>query len=156
MGVNLTVTEPGTGINKDQGNEFPPGTTVAGTDGTRWIYVHASAAIAQYQVVGISEVFEAAPLTKAMAGDGWYVGFAQVAFADNDFGWVAIEGTNIKCKVLSNCAKDVSLYTSNTAGSLDDAASNQIKIDGVVAVSGVGATARAVTLMATGPRSATF
>ncbi|MBF0311512.1 MAG: hypothetical protein HQL56_18530 [Magnetococcales bacterium] len=156
LGVNLTVTEPGSGTNGDQGNDFPLGTTVAGTDGTRWMFVHAAGAITQYQVVGIDENFEASPLTKAMADDGWFIGFAQIAFADNDFGWVAIEGSNIKGKCLANCALDVSLYTSATAGSLDDASTSQTKIDGVVAVSAVGSTAAAVTLIATGPRASTF
>jgi len=155
LGIDLTATPAGTGTSFDEGNEFILGTRVRTQNGGEYIYVHASAAIAQFDAVGIDEGFEAAPLTKGMADDGWVIGFAQVAFADNDFGWVALSGADIGCNLLISCAADVSLYTSGTAGKLDDSSTSQTKIDGVVAVTTITA-ATSAEVIATYPRSATF
>ena len=156
VGVDLAVTVTGTGTSYDQGNEFALGTPMQGTDGQRYVYAHASAAIAQYDWVGIDENWEAAPLTKAMADDGWAIGVAQVAAADNDFVWVAVGGHNLSGNVLANCAADVALYTSATAGKLDDDATAQTKIDGAVTVAANGGATAAVEVLLTAPRSATF
>lgn len=157
LGANFSVTTAGTGTNSDQGGLFELGQQVIANDGSAWMYVHASAAIAQYDAVGISETFEAAPLSKAMADDGWNIGFAQVAFDDNDFGWVALRGgKGLKVNLLGSCAADVPLYTSGTAGSLDDTSTSQTKIDGIVNVTAVATAAAASTVIATWPRSGTF
>jgi hypothetical protein len=156
LGVDFTATPAGTGTSFDQGNEFELGTQVTANDGSVWLYVHASAAIAQYDVVGVSEAYEAAPLSKAMADDGWIIGLAQVAFADNDFGWVALKGTkSLKISLAASCAADVALYTTSTAGTLDDASTSQTKIDGLVAVTSIS-TATSSTCIATWPKSTTF
>ena len=138
-GVDLAATKAGTGSSYDQGGEHPLGMRVTGPDGTEWMYVHASGAITQYDAVGIDENYEAAALTKAIADDGHTVGFAQVAFADNAFGWVALRGSNINVRLAASCAADVSLYTTSVAGVLDDTSASQTKINGVTAV--VAATA---------------
>jgi hypothetical protein len=157
IGVNLTQTVAGTGTSYNEGDQWPLGKIVTGIDGGRYMRVHASAAITQYQAVGVDENYEAAPLSKTMADDGWMIGFAQVAASDNDFFWLAMTGSNIKCKTLTDCAADVALYTSGTAGSLDDDSSSQTKIDGVVAVSAAtSATATNVEVIATYPRASTF
>lgn len=150
VGVDLTATP--TTI------EHTLGEMHTGTDGTMWVYVQANGAIAQYDFVGIDENYQAACLTDAMAGDGWIIGAAQVAFADNDYGWVAIKGSNISGNVLVSCAADVALYGSATAGSLDDSSTTgTVKIEGVVAVAAVGTAAGgAVEIIFTSPRSTTF
>jgi hypothetical protein len=154
-----TVTSPTLGVDftaTPTSADFALGTKVQGSDGTEWVYVQASGAITQYQFVGIDENFQAAALTKAMADDGWAVGAAQSAFADDDYGWVAIGGSNVSGNLLTLCAADVALYTSGTAGALDDTASSQTKIDGIVAVTGgvTGTTATEVIMIS--PRSTTF
>jgi len=158
-GVNLTTTVAGTGTNSDEGNDFALGTIVEGTNGTEFMYVHASAAVTQYDVVGIDEDFEAAPLSKDMADDGWTIGLSQVAAADNDFFWVALKGAGgtdgLQANVLTSCAADVALYTSATDGSLDDSSTSQTKIDGIVAVTAVN-TAGSTPVIATWPKSTTF
>lgn len=155
IGVNLAATVAGSGTSSDEGNEFQVGKRVTGQDGQEYMYVHASAAIAQYDVVGISETFEAAPLSKAMADDGWMIGAAQVALADNDFGWVCVKGV-AEINVLASCAPDVTLYTTGTAGSLDDNSTSQTKIAGVVQVDAAVTSATNTTAILTFPRSATF
>lgn len=142
VGVDLTKLTAGTGASFNQGNEFALGTRVTATDGSNWVYVHAAAAIAQYDCVAIDENFEATPMTKALADAGHGVGFAQVAFDDNDFGWVAVNAPgNITVNVLASCAADVQLYTSGTAGALDDTSASQTLIRGVVLVAAATNTA---------------
>lgn len=155
IGIDLSKKIAGTGSSSDQGDQFLLGQKVNATDGGVYMRVHASGAIAQYDFVGIDENFEAAPLTTAMADDGWNIGVAQVAADDNDFLWVACAGSNINGAVLANCAADVALYTSGTAGSLDDATTTT-KVDGVVAVTAVGTAAGNVEVILTHPKSSGF
>lgn len=155
LGVDLDATIAGTGTSSDEGNDFALGARVNAEDGQVYMYVHASAAISQYDVVGISETFEAAPLTKAMADDGWGIGAAQVAFADNDFGWVCISGV-AEINVLASCAPDVKLYTTGTAGKLDDATASQTAIDGIVQADAAVTSAANTTAILTWPRSSSF
>ena len=131
------------------------GDTAKGTDATEWMYVQANGAITQYDFVGIDENFQAASLTTAMVGDGWYIGVAQVAFSDNDYGWVATRGSNINGNFLTTVAADVALYSSGTAGSLDDLSSNGTKIDGIVCVTGTTEATNAEVIM-TFTKSTTF
>lgn len=133
VGVDFSTTTAGTTTDGENAL-FSLGTRVTGTDGTSWVYVQASAAITQYDAVAITENFQATPLTKALADAGHMVGFAQVAFSDNDLGWVAVNGTNITCRVAGSCAADVQLYTTGNAGILDDTSASQTLIRGVVAV----------------------
>ena len=138
MGVNYTVTTAGT--TTDGANAlFPLGMLDTGTDGTVWMYVQAGAAITQYDAVLINEDFQAVPMTTTLATEasgsaGDFVGFAQVAFSDNDLGWVAIKGSNIECRLSASCAADVMLYSTASAGVLDDASAG-------VLLNGVGAVA---------------
>lgn len=131
LGVDLTDT-PTT-------QEWVLGTTAPGTDNSEWVYVQASGAITQYDWVAIDENFQAAAGTKALADAGHQVGFAQVAFADNDYGWIATKGTNISVRAAASCAADTILYTSGTAGVLDDASTSQTEIKGVTAVTAASA-----------------
>lgn len=136
---------------------FKIGTRVEGNDGTAWVYVQANGAIAQYDALGIDETWQAASLTKTMADADWLIGFAQVAFADNEYGWVALRGagSNFKVNVLASCVADAQLYTTATAGKLDDDATSQTAINGVVIVTTNGGSTAAVAALATVVRSAT-
>lgn len=144
VGVDLTLTTPVPAIagnNDGIGGLYALGTRVTASDGSVWVYVQAEAAIAQYSWVAIDENFEAVLGTKALADAGHMVGFAQVAFADDDFGWVCVHGANISVRVLASCAADVQLYTSGTAGALDDTSGSQTLIRGVVLVAAATSTA---------------
>jgi hypothetical protein len=135
------------------------GTCVPGNDGTEWMFVQASTAITVNMTVGIDENFAARPITTADAQDGWNIGFAQVAFAANNFGWLAIKGSgaNIDLRIAVNCAADVALYTSATAGILDDTSTSFEQIKGIVATeSGTGTSVSTVGGILTFPRAATF
>lgn len=145
LGADLTHTSDEAG--------FALGTTVKGNDGTEWVYVQASGAITQYDCVAIDESFQAAAMTKALADAGHQVGFAQVAFADNDYGWVAIRGADIGCRLKTACAADVALYTTASAGMLDDTSASQTLINGAVAVAVSSSSGEAVEIIARWPWS---
>lgn len=140
----------------NEGRGFSLGDRMVDQNGNEYVFVQASANIAQYDFVGIDEDFQAAPLSKAMADDGWSIGIAQIAFTDNDYGWVAIRGHGLEGNVLADCALDVALYTSGTAGKLDDDTTSQTKIEGLVAIESNGTATSNVTMIATWPRSAGF
>lgn len=154
-GVALTATTTGTTTDGENA-KFSLGTTVMGTDNTMWVYVQAGEAITQYMAVAIDENFQMMKLTHALAAAGHKIGFAQVAFSDNDLGWVCISGTNISALLLINCAADVPLYTQATAGYLDDASvTSSVKLDGVVSVNTITAST-STEVIASWPRSATI
>lgn len=134
--------------------EFDLLTRATGSDGVTAIYVQANGAIGQYDAVGIDENGQAAKLTTAIANSGWMIGFAQSAFADNEYGWVAHSGTDIKVNVLANCGADVGLFTSATAGSLDDGPTGTTFIRGVTPVTAVGGTAGSVQVISLNPYAA--
>ena len=136
--------------------EHAPGTRVAGSDGTEWIYVQAATVIAQYDYVTVDEAFRVSRGTKAAVDDGHTIGVAQAAFARNAHGWVATggQGAALRVNVLARCAADRPLYTSATAGKLDDAASGQTKIGGIVITAAAGAAATARPAILAHPRPA--
>ena len=151
IGVNLGATPSTT-------SEFTLGASHTGTDGTKWLYVKSAGAISQYDYVTVDEDMVATQGAKAGVDDGHIVAFAQVAFsAADEYGWVALAGTGISTNVLGSCAADVALYTSGTAGALDDSSTSQTKIDGVVLVTAnASSTAQSGEIIATYPKSTTF
>lgn len=109
-----------------------------GSSGTEWVYVQANGAIDAYDAVMIDEDGQAAALTNttAAADDGGRIGVVQCAFADNEFGWAAIAGSDISVNVLASVSADIDLWTSSTAGTLNDASASagNMKILGAVVV----------------------
>lgn len=122
LGLALTATpsDSTTADTRFEVGGFTLGQTAIDADGNEYIYVHAAGAITQYAFVAIDSAFEAAMITHALAVSEARFGAAQVAFADNDYGWVLIKGSgSVLCKTL--CATDVQLYSSGTDGYIDDA-----------------------------------
>lgn len=141
LGINLAETTSGT-TTDGAGAKFTLGKRVTATDGSNWVYVQAGAAITQYYTVAIDENYQAVHVTTALAAAGHQIGFAQVAFSDNDFGWVCVHAPgNINIRLAASCAADVQLYTTSTAGVLDDTSASVTLIRGVVAVVAASNTA---------------
>jgi hypothetical protein len=133
---------------------FALGERVKATDGQEYVYVQADGAITRYNYVCIDENFQAVKGTKALVDVGHQIGFAQIAFADNAYGWVAVKGSNLNALLAASCLPDVALYTTSTAGVLDDASTSQTKIDGIVAITTAGAcSTNTVEVLATWPTS---
>lgn len=128
--------------NPTTAKEHALGTVATGTDGTEWVYCVSSGAITQFQAVGINEDYDAYSLTSTLAAQSDKIGFAQVAFAAGEYGWIATRGSNIKVRTKASALADTQLWTTASAGVLDDAtAAGAFKIDGVVLVSSASTAA---------------
>lgn len=110
-------------------------------------YVHANGSIAQYNLVTLDKDFEAADGTTTTSGARpTRCGVAQVAFADNEYGWVPIgpfpHSAGFLVNAAANCAGNVKLYTTATDGVVDDSATDLV--EGLVLTETI-TTARAAT-----------
>ncbi len=140
IGVNLTRV--------DSTALFPVGTMVNLNDGGQAIYVKASAsALSTYAacVIGINGVATMLTTTNAATNPG-RIGFAQVSVATSAYGWVQMGGQPI-VNLAANCAPNVALFTTSTAGVLDDATVTAGFIAGTYAQTTIS-NATAVTLVA--------
>jgi hypothetical protein len=96
----------------------------------RYMYVKASAAVAQYACVKIDDDYTIAELTTAISGaEPTKVGVAQVSFAAPvvvngvtvyTHGWVFIGPGSCSVLVAASCVADVKIGTTTTAGVIDD------------------------------------
>lgn len=92
-------------------------------------YVQANGAIAQYAGVKIDDDGQAAEITTTTnpSTEPAKVGVAQVAFADNDYGFVwRGNGSGARAKFAASCVQDVKIYTTATAGVFDDASTTLV------------------------------
>lgn len=76
---------------------FALGTRVLGTSGTEWVYVQAASAVTAFKAVHINATFTCGMASVSdVIGEGaaapGRLGWAQNAFAANDFGWVPVNG----------------------------------------------------------------
>lgn len=118
--------------------QFAPGTSVKGNTASEWLYVFAGSPIAQYACVAVEFAGTASPVTHALARAGNTIGVAQNAIPSGQYGWVAINGHNLRVNTLAAEGVGVTLYTTDTAGALADATA-----------SGSAATIFGLTLVAT-------
>lgn len=124
VGMNVSFTYPGTTTDGENA-PYALGTVADGTDAQRYVFCQAGAAIStttkQPFTLAIDENYQAVKITKALASAGHLVGVApQVIISDNDFFWAITRGANFNMKVAVSCAADVNLWTTATAGVLDD------------------------------------
>jgi len=133
---------------------FEVGQMVMGNDGSQWIFCLASTTVAAYYAVGIDSSFNANPLTSTMAASGLSVGWSQVAVDGGDYFWAGLQGRgSFSIAVAASCAAGAALYTTTTAGVLDDSATaTQTLIEGVVIVT----TQASTTGLAGTPAIATY
>ena len=108
---------------------FKVGIKTTDTEGGVWQYVKAASAVALGAYVKISSdgLFTIAEGTTTLlpSTEPSLVGCAQVAFADNEFGWVCRSGSHLG-KFAASCVQNVKIYTTATAGVVDDTATTQI------------------------------
>lgn len=117
------ATTPLLGVNLDETSSAPKfalGTIVQTTDGGAAVYVRASSEISTFAAVGFDGVNTVQMLTTTLAATVKRVGFAQTSIASAYYGWVALNG-NVKVNLAANCDDAVPLFTTATAGVLDDA-----------------------------------
>jgi hypothetical protein len=150
------TTQSAVGIDFDGGTESTPsqalGTRMVATDASEWLYVTAGATVAQYDVVAVTEAYSAVPITKALVDTGELVAIAPEAITSGEYAWVQLNGV-CTINVLASAAADVILYSSATAGSLDDTATSQTRVDGIKLTTARGGTAGSAAGLASYPKS---
>lgn len=132
--------------------EIQTGTVVSLDDGGHAMYVQAGSEVAQFNAVLVTEGNTAVNATTAAAAEGTgvskQVGFAQTSIASGNYGWVQLSGRP-KVKLAANCADQVALFTTSTAGTLDDATVSNSYVAGVVSGTTIS-NATAVTVIVPG------
>lgn len=94
----------------------PVGTHGLGSNGSEYIFVKALTAIRRWSVVAIDLTGAASVVaTKALVQSQQQIGFAQVAIAALDFGWVAIRGQNLGVLVKKGALAGRKCYLSTTS-----------------------------------------
>lgn len=124
------------------GLPFKLGTRVVGAGGSVWIFCLSTAGTSANQAVGITEstvtVSPAAivitclaeALTKSMADQGCMFGVTPTAITATYYGWVQIQGPAY-VTLKNSCLPNVPLYTTASAGMLDDTSASQTRIYGI-------------------------
>jgi len=129
--------------------QIPLGTVVSTNDGGTAKYVQVLSAVNAFNAVVIGVDNVASNLTTTNAADtsgiGKEVGWAQTSIAISSYGWVQTSGRP-KGKLAADCADRVTLFTTATAGVLDDATVSAALIAGVVSKTTIS-NATAITLM---------
>jgi hypothetical protein len=137
------------------GPRFEVGTEVSGENATTWVFVKAATAIKQFDCVVIDESFNASSITNTLAAKGYMLGFAQVAFTSGDYGWVAVAGSGIQCRVKGVLNHSGKIYgpatSSGSAGVLRASAAGRTKIGGMVTVTTSSGSAKSPEIQANWP-----
>jgi hypothetical protein len=146
LGVDFTGT---TAVTADA--TFEIGVQVPASDGADYVYTRAASTVAAGDVVSILVDGTVAPLTTVNASVGSAIGFAQTAIASASFGFVALRGPNLQVNVLANCAPEVMLFTTATAGHLDDTTVTLGLVEGVMTQAAATSNATAHTAICAYP-----
>lgn len=106
---------------------FALGFRQCASDNAIYEYVRADEALAQYAAVKVDDDYECSELTTAISGaEPTRVAVPQVAFADTEYGYAVVCGSG-SVLAAASCAADVKLYTTTTAGVLDDTATDLVQ-----------------------------
>lgn len=144
IGLNLTNTTP------DATAAYTLGTRTLDTTGGEWMYVKSGTAITGYDTLWIDQTFLASSITPALAVTAGDVGFVNSALSCSTSGqyfWAMTRG-NPTLRVLTACQPAVPLYTTDTAGVLDDATASlsQYQVMGTIIVTSNSGTTASATL----------
>ncbi len=140
IGTQFTAVSYATATNTTPalggGKGFTVGARAAGPNGKEYVFCQSASAIAQYDIVSVptDASYVAAGLTTTNAPTTQVVGVAQFAMASGDYGWVQIYG-NTRVAVLGSCVKNIALWTTATAGAVDDATASNYLVQGLTLLS---------------------
>lgn len=143
IGIDLTATYASTSAGSTSLFPVTTGTQVQASNNGRYIFARAESDIAQFDAVifstyadsaSLTPMLRAVPITTTNAAALGYsmVGFAQTSIASSYYGWIALNGS-VRVNLLGSCQPKVPLYTTATAGKLDDATVSAGYIQGIVA-----------------------
>ena len=110
--------------NPTSGSNFTLGDTTFGSAGTEWTYILANGAISAGALVQITTAGTGTAATAAGAAAGAKLAFAQAAFSDQQYGWVAVRGNSLTVLVSATSTLNVTLYVASTSGGLSTTSSS--------------------------------
>lgn len=108
--------------------------------GKIYIYLKGVASTVAGDVVTFDEAGATTRLVKAEADKLKPIAVALAAVVANKYGWYQVYGET-SLSALGLCAKEVAIYTSATAGAVDDDPTAQTKINRLIVRTTVGASA---------------
>lgn len=124
--------------------DFALNTVLNGSSDSLWVFVNANGAISAGDCVQINATGTATRATAAgVATETNTVAFAQYAFADGEYGWVAKRGRGMTISVSATAADNTQLYIATTSGKLSTTASSGTLIG--VQIANVSSTATTTT-----------
>ena len=133
---------------------FALGSERVGSNGGRWKYVVAASAISSCDCVHVGSGGTADPISSANVFLAGQTAVAMSSASSGLCGWVALDGSGLRVNVLTGCAANVPLYTTDNAGVLDDATASlshyQIMGYELAASNSAGATANQQLAIAQG------
>ena len=101
------------------GKGFGLGDRYVNNQGNEYVFVQASGAIGQSDLVFFTNSYIASSLSTANDARGSLCGVAPVAFANGEYGWVQVKGPTVM-NVKASAVANVRLNTTATAGYPDD------------------------------------
>lgn len=130
IGSDVTSVLTTANINTS-GRGFRIGQRLQTYDGKQYVWCKNLSSNAAYSVVQVDGAnYNIVGLTTTTAPTAEIVGVLPIAIASDEFGWVQVMGRT-KIKVLGACAKNIILWTTSTAGSLDDATASTYAVLGI-------------------------
>lgn len=146
IGVDLTATYASTSAGSTSLFPATPNENVSSNNNGRFIFAKAASEIAQFDCVIFSTyensasstapIQQAVPITttnaNALGSGGATIGFAQSSVTSGYYGWIMLNGTP-RVSLLIGCQPKAMLYTTSTAGKLDDTTVSGCLIGGLVA-----------------------
>jgi hypothetical protein len=97
-----------------------------------YIWCAGVASTVRGSAVCYDEDYQAALLNTTLGAVPRLVAFAVAVAEASKWGWFQVRGDNVPMSLAASCAEDVALYTTGTAGVLDDESSSVHKVLGVV------------------------
>lgn len=128
---------------------FALGTRVNGSQDTLWVYVQANGAITTGMCCSINTTGTATP---CLTSGGSLVAnsdiaFAQNAFADTEYGWLAKNGNNVYIRVSGTTSPSGVLYIAVSSGLLHTTSASGT-LSGVALLANVSSTAVGIAVLA--------
>ena len=113
------------------GKGFRLGQRVKTLDGKEYIYAKNASSNAAWRMVTVNaSTFAISGLTTALSANSEILGVLPAAIASDEYGWVQIYGRG-KLQVLGAAVKNIALFSTTTAGALDDATASNYRIEGI-------------------------
>lgn len=129
------------------------GQRVTNFDGNDYVFIQAGSAVAQFDALIVNEQFQAFPMTTTNAAaqttGATFIAVAAAAAASAEYFWGCIRGRH-RVTVLTACNPNVALYTTATAGALDDTVVSTTKVHGLT-LSATASGTTAITAFLTFP-----